>query len=153
MTVYGLLIPEIRQKPSSVSRTNPGTAVNELLGTRLAISGYIGLVIYCLLSLFLGPMGIKAYSELESRVAQMGENLKSLESLHEEALARLESARSDPEALATGSAVPGVCVERGSGRAYGLPGGRPRSPELGDLDPLRIPRGNQRRRNSRRRPS
>jgi len=118
-----------------------GTAVNKLMGTRLAVSGYIGIVAYCVLSLFWGPMGIKAYSELESRVGQMKDNLASLETLHGEALANLESARSDPETLALQARSLGYVTEGEVVVRVGFPesGSQPR--DLGALVPYVAPKG------------
>jgi len=111
------------------------------MGTRLAAGGYIGLAVYCLLSLFLGPMGLAAYSDLDVRVAGMRQNLSFLEALNSEARARKDSALYDPEALALearslGFVGPDQVVVR-----LGFPEGTTSPRDLGTLVPYVPPRG------------
>jgi len=111
------------------------------MGTRIAAGGYIGLAVYCLLSLLLGPMGTAAYSDLDARVRSMRENLTSLEALNAEARARKDSALSDPEALALearslGFVGPDQVVIR-----LGFPEGTASPRDLGTLVPYVPPRG------------
>ncbi len=111
------------------------------MGIRLAASAYIGLAVYCLLSLLLGPMGMTAYEDLETRVRGMRENLARLESLNAEARARKDSALSDPESLALeartlGYVGPGQVVVR-----LGFPEPSPEPGDLGTLVPFAPPRG------------
>ncbi len=122
-------------------KTGPVPSVNESMGIRLAVSAYIGLAVYCLLSLLLGPMGMAAYDDLETRVRGMRENLARLESLNSEARARKDSALSDPEALALeartlGYVAPGQVVVR-----LGFPEASPDPGDLGTLVPFAPPRG------------
>lgn len=111
------------------------------MGIRLAASAYIGLAVYCLLSLLLGPMGLAAYDDLQTRVHGMRENLARLESLNAEARARKDSALSDPESLALeardlGYVGPGQVVVR-----LGFPEASPDPGDLGTLVPFVPPRG------------
>lgn len=116
-------------------------AVNEAMSIRLAASAYIGLAVYCLLSLTLGPMGVAAYRDLDARVRGMRENLALLETLNTEARARKDSALSDPEALALearslGYVGPDQVVVR-----LGFPEGSPAARDLGTLVPFALPGG------------
>jgi len=112
-----------------------------LMGTRLAVSGYIGIVVYCFLSLFWGPMGIHAYSELESRVGQMKENLISLETLHEGTLAHLESTQSDPETLTLEARSLGYVTDGEVVVRMGFPESNISPQNLGALVPYIAPQG------------
>ena len=131
-----------REEKSRVRiKTDAGSSVNELMSTRLAVSGYIGLVVYCLLSLLWGPMGFRAYSELEDNVGRMRENLASLEALHEEARARLESVQSDPDTLALEARSLGYVKEGEVVVRVGFPEGEPSHENLGTLIPCVAPSG------------
>jgi len=70
------------------------------LGFAVAFSLYVGLLVYCLLSLFLGPAGISAYGRLEERKEAMLVNLDRLGSIRAALDAELESLKSDPERAA-----------------------------------------------------
>ena len=122
-------------------KTWPFPAVNEGMGTRLAIGAYIGLAVYCLLSLFLGPMGMVAYMDLDHRVRGMRENLAYLESLNAESRARKDSALSDPEALALEARSLGY-IERGLVVVrLGFPEGSPSPRDPGTIIPYTSPPG------------
>lgn len=109
------------------------------MGTRIALSGYFGLIVYCMLSLFLGPMGIQAYSGLETRVELMRENLNELENLHGSAQARLDSARSDSETLALEARSLGYIEEGQVVVRMGFPESDPLPHSLGTLVPYEAP--------------
>lgn len=111
------------------------------MGTRLAAGGYIGLAVYCLLSLLLGPMGTAAYSDLDARVSSMRENLSSLEALNAEARARKDSALSDPESLALEARSLGFVGSDQVVVRLGFPEGTTSPRDLGTLVPYVPPRG------------
>lgn len=111
------------------------------MGTRLAAGAYIGIAVYCLLSLTLGPMGTASYRDLELQVRSMRENLETLESLNAEAAARRDAALSDPEALALearslGYVEPDKVVVR-----LGFPAPSRPARDPGTLVPYTRPRG------------
>jgi cell division protein FtsB len=80
--------------------TAAGRRRNPRLGYRLALSIYVGLAVYCALSLLLGPAGIAAYRRLEARKGAMEANLAQLGSLRSSLNAELESLKSDPDRAA-----------------------------------------------------
>ncbi len=111
------------------------------MGTRLAAGAYIGIAVYCLLSLVLGPMGTASYRDLERQVHRMRENLQVLESVNAEAVARRDAALSDPEALALearslGYVEPDQVVVR-----LGFPAASRTPRDAGTLVPYAHPRG------------
>lgn len=127
-----------RRKPVKEGRL---PAVNEAMSIRLAASAYIGLAVYCLISLIMGPMGVLAYEDLDARVRGMRENLTLLEALNSEARARKDSAHSDPEALALearslGYVGPDQVVVR-----LGFPEASSAARDLGTLVPFTQPGG------------
>jgi len=67
---------------------------------RLAISLYLGLLVYCVLSILLGPAGIAAYQRLEERQSAMRANLDELAVLRGRLSADLESLKSDSDRAA-----------------------------------------------------
>ena len=112
-----------------------------MVSTRIALSAYVGLVVYCLASFFFGPMGMLAYSDLEERVNRMDANLASLEALHERAQSRLESAQSDPETLAMEALSLGYVAEGEVVVRIGFPESAPSLQELGNLVAYEAPKG------------
>lgn len=112
-----------------------------MVSTRIAVSAYVGLVVYCLASFFFGPMGMHAYSDLEERVTRMDANLASLEALHERAQSRLQSAQSDPETLAMEALSLGYVAEGEVVVRIGFPEGDPSLQELGTLVAYEAPNG------------
>ncbi len=111
------------------------------MGIRLALSGYIGFVVYCTLSLLLGPMGLRAYSELEARAGYMRENLSSLESTNNSARARMESMQSDPEVLTLEARSLGYVREGEVVVRLGFPEGPVFTRDPGTLIPFLVPQG------------
>jgi hypothetical protein len=112
-----------------------------LMSFRIASSAYIGLVVYCLASLFFGPMGMGAYSDLESCVRQMGENITVLENLHEESQSHLDAAQSDPDTLALEALSLGYVAEGEVIVRIGFPETNPSPPNQGTLVPYKAPKG------------
>ena len=111
------------------------------MGIRLAAGAYIGLAVYCVLSVLLGPMGMAAYDDLDVRVRAMRENLVRLETLNAEAQARKDSALSDPESLALEARSLGYV---GSGQVVvrlGFPEASLDPRDLGTLVPFATARG------------
>jgi cell division protein FtsB len=70
------------------------------LGLNIAISLYIGIVLYCVLSVLMGPAGISAYYRLEARKAAMEANLAVLERIRGKLGAELDSLKTDPDRAA-----------------------------------------------------
>jgi cell division protein FtsB len=73
---------------------------SDRLASRLALSIYVGLAAYCVLSVLVGPAGLTAYRSLEQRKAAMEANVLDLGSIRESLNGELESLRSDPDRAA-----------------------------------------------------
>ncbi len=70
------------------------------VGSCLAISLYAGFLLYCVLSLFFGPVGLLAYRRLEARKTAMEANLGELGTIRESLNAEIDSLKSDPDRAA-----------------------------------------------------
>jgi cell division protein FtsB len=83
-----------KSAPESLRRSLPRA------GSRIAMSLYAGLAVYCVLSVLCGPAGLTAYRRLEERKGAMQANLVALESIRGKLAADLGSLKSDPDRLA-----------------------------------------------------
>jgi cell division protein FtsB len=71
-----------------------------ILLPRLLLSLYAGFALYCIISIFVGPVGVLSYKRLETKEKAMGQNLERLSSIHENLSSELEALKSDPDRAA-----------------------------------------------------